>query len=195
MVVLAGWAVACGSSGGTGGGAAPQDYGALEDFTLTDQDGRAFGSAQLRGKPWIANFVFTQCPGVCPTLTAAMRAIQTRLAERHADVRLVTITVDPAHDTPEVLRGYAERYAADTRSWSFLTGERAVVHRVVINGFKQAVGDRAPAAGSPDAYDIMHSMKIVLVDGRGHLRGFFDTDTAGQAELFAALEAIAAEAQ
>lgn len=176
-----------------GGGSAPiEDYGAVSEWALTDQDGRPFGSTQLRGKPYVVTFVFTSCPGVCPTITSTVRNLQTRLRERELDARLVTITVDPDHDTPEVLKAYARRYAADHASWTFVTGEREAIHRLIVREFKQALGDREPTGADPSVYDIMHSMKLVLVDGRGHIRGFYDMDADSLARLLDALQALGA---
>lgn len=181
------WIAACGSAA-----APPEDYGAVSEWTLTDQDGRSFGSAQLRGKPYVVTFVFTSCPGVCPTITSTVRNLQTRLHARELDARLVTITVDPDHDTPEVLKAYARRYAADHATWTFLTGEREAIHRLVVADFKQALGDREPTGSDPSVYDIMHSMKLVLVDGRGHIRGFYDMDADSLARLLDAIAALEA---
>src|SRR5690242_5381640 len=91
-------------------------------FALRDQDGRELGPDALRGKVWIANFMFTSCPDVCPLLTSKMAAVRQRLVADRAAVHYVSFSVDPAHDTPEVLKRYAIEHGADRADWSFLTG-------------------------------------------------------------------------
>ena len=119
----------------TGGSAALPVYGQVPEFTLTERSGRSVTAGDLRGRVWVANFIFTQCPGVCPALSARMAALQQALRARREsgapgnDVRLVSISVDPTRDTPEVLRRYAARFRADPDDWLFLTGSRGAVQR------------------------------------------------------------------
>lgn len=140
----------------------------VPQFLLTDQSGAQFGSAQLAGKVWVANFIFTNCMGPCPRMTGQMRQVQNSLREL-ADVRLVSFTVDPDRDTPEVLRGYAERNKADTSQWVFLTGARETLHELKRYAF--LLGD---VSGQLD-----HSTRFVLVDRRGRMRAFYDTTEDG----------------
>lgn len=143
----------------------------VPDFTLTERSGRPIGRADLMGKVWAANFVFTNCSGPCPTLSLRMRSVQQSvLAEPGlADVRLVTFTLDPASDTVDVLRAYADKHEADPQRWWFVTGadERAM-HELVKTGFLQAVS-RATADGT-----IVHSTYFVLVDRKGRIRAVHD---------------------
>ncbi|AKF10683.1 SCO family protein [Sandaracinus amylolyticus] len=148
----------------------------IAPFELVDQDGRAFGSAQLRGQVWIAGFAFTSCTSICPMLTSQMANLQRRLAERGDDVQLVTITVDPETDTPARMRAYAEQYRADLRSWSFLTGEPQRVRETIEQGFRRPIGARRDVEGG---YDILHSGDLMLVDRDGMLRGIYPTDQDG----------------
>lgn len=150
----------------------------IGEFALTDQDGRAFGSAELRGKVWVADFIFTSCPDICPVMSTQMANLHRRIAD--ADVRFVSITVDPERDTPEVLREYAARFRADSR-WRFLTGEAAVVRRTIEQGFRLPVGDREARPGG--GYDILHGSRFALVDRRGILRGLYETDAEGLERL------------
>jgi protein SCO1/2 len=142
-------------------------YGSLPSFELVNQDTQPFGSAQLAGKIWIADFIFTSCPGPCPIISSRMSELQRPLEK--TDIHLVSFTVDPAVDTPEVLRGYAEKLQAQPKRWDFLTGSRAAIYALARDGFKLAVSDGSDEAGMP-----VHSTRVVLVDRRGTIRGYYD---------------------
>lgn len=93
------------------------------DFTLTDQDGQMVTLSSLQGKIVLLDFIFTRCPGPCPLLSLKFSQLQKQLGDRLGkDVMLVSVTIDPRHDTPEVLKEYAKRYEANTAGWKFLTG-------------------------------------------------------------------------
>lgn len=162
--------------------------GTLPAFTLVDQQGKPFGSDALRGTVWVADFVFTRCPDVCPALTARMRSLQDRLPAGEDGVRLVSISVDPEHDTPAKLAAYAQRFGAG-RGWVFLTGRRDDVAALLRDGFKVAWAD-----GGPPSSPITHSDRFVLVDRDLRIRGYFhgtgedglDALVAGAARLHAA---------
>jgi len=109
---------------------------AVPAFSLVDQNGQTVTNADLRGKIWIADFVFTRCKGPCPLMTARMLEMQKALVKT-PEVKLVSVTVDPAHDTPEVLKAYAEANFADPNRWKFLTGDQAVIEKLVTEGFMQ----------------------------------------------------------
>ena len=142
-------------------------YGSVPEFELINQDGRAFGSAQLRGKIWIADFVYTTCPGPCPMLSSRMSELQKPL--ENTDVHLVSFTVDPAKDTPQVLCGYAEKLQAEPGRWDFLTGPQSTIYNLSRNGFKLAVSDGSDEKGIP-----VHSTRMILVDRHGDIRGYYD---------------------
>ncbi|MFN0130558.1 MAG: FG-GAP-like repeat-containing protein [Verrucomicrobiales bacterium] len=164
----------------------------LPDFTFTAEDGEAFGLADLRGKVWVADFVFTRCASTCPMQTAELATMQELLKSGNDadDFRLVTFTVDPEHDTPEVLAAYAARYGADPERWKFLTASRGEVWSLSANGFKLAVAEDAKNAGMP----ILHSSSFVLVDRGGRVRGIYDgLDADGRAKLMADFGRVAAE--
>lgn len=145
--------------------------GALPAFTLTDQDGRPFGPERMQGRVLLVDFVFTRCPTVCPRLTQRMAAIQPDLQKFHKEVQLVSISVDPAYDTPEVLRAYGEKFGQDTQLWSFLTGPSAEVRRAVEEGFKLGLDGVGEGPANPP--DVIHSEHFVLVDERGEIRGYY----------------------
>ena len=150
-------------------------YSAMPDFALHDQDGRPASLADLRGKVWVADVIFTRCAGQCPIMSAHMKAIQD-LLPASAPVRFVSFTTDPAFDTPPVLKKYAARYGADTR-WSFLTGEKPALRSVLVDGLKLSAQEK-PAADQADANDLfVHSAKFVLIDKQGRIRAWFDGET------------------
>src|SRR6266404_5962542 len=139
-------------------------YGRVPDFTLVNQDGKNFGSADLRGKIWIADFIYTTCPGPCPMISSRMSELQEPL--KNTDVHLVSFSVDPAKDTPQVLRGYAEKLQAEPGRWDFLTGPQSTIYNLSRDGFKLAVGEEK---GVP-----IHSTRMILVDRHGEIRGYYD---------------------
>jgi protein SCO1 len=115
-------------------------YGSVPDFTLIDQNGRPLRKTDLAGKIWVANFIFANCPDECPLMTAEMAKLQADLADV-LELRLVSITVDPEHDTPAVLFQYAERFRADPERWFFLTGDKPAIYRLAREGFRLGVVD------------------------------------------------------
>jgi protein SCO1/2 len=169
--------------------AAVGDFGRVPAFALTDQAGRTLSDRDLRGAPWVANFIFTRCPSACPMLTAKFKALQGELRDLRG-VRYVSISVDPEHDTPAVLAAYARRFSADTRRWTFLTGPLEDIERTVIQGFKVHIGKPEARADHPTLIDIMHGEHLVLVDGTGTIRGYYRAEPAGLHELEAALRAL-----
>lgn len=140
----------------------------IPDFSLTERSGRTVSLGDLRGKVWVADFFYTTCPGPCPMLTSRLSEVhqQTR---GEPDVRLVSISTDPAKDTPEILAQYAQRFHADDH-WLFLTGEKAAIYELANKGFKVSVTDQ----GGTEAEPITHSTKLILVDKNGIVRGFYD---------------------
>ena len=150
----------------------PLVLAALPPFALTRQDGTVFTHDQLKGKVWIADFVFTRCSGPCPMMTNRMSQLEKKLRERNdwGDIHLVTFTVDPTHDTPDVLREYAAAIGADTERWVFLTGDRDRLWQLTKDGFKLPVFENATDPAMP----IAHSQKFVLVDQHSRIRGYYD---------------------
>ena len=152
--------------------ALPQ-LGAVGPFWLTDQDGRSFSEQSLAGKVWVAAFMFTRCPSICPEMTRRMRALQEQAQARDLKLHFVSFSVDPENDTPEVLRRFAAQYGADTRSWSFLTGDNRVIRDAAEHGFKISVDGQAdPGAAN---MGITHGTHLVLLDGAGTIRGYYQS--------------------
>lgn len=149
----------------------PPEFGTLPPFSLTSQDGRAFGSEQLRGQIWAAAFFFTRCPTVCPRLTADMKKVQELAQQEKVALRLVSISVDPEHDTPEVLRRFARERGADLASWTFLTGDPKVIQKTAVEGFKLAL-EGEPDAGA-EHFGLLHGSRLVLVDAELRIRGYY----------------------
>ncbi len=141
------------------------DYGLVPEFTLTAQDGQPFlSSALLGGKIWVADFIYTTCPGPCPRMTSQMREVQDAVLKM-PDVKLVSFTVDPSKDTPPVLADYAKTHGALSGHWYFLTGSPATLQMLDRDAFK---------LGNVDA-TLEHSTRFVLVDRQAHIRGYYDT--------------------
>ena len=147
--------------------------GTLPDFTLTDQSNSDMGLEQLRGRVWIGNFIFTRCLATCPQQTAKLAELQGKLAEHPSwnDVRLVSFSVDPQFDTPDVLADYARKHGAETEQWKFLTGSRDAIWSLSKEGFKLPVGE----APENPAMPIFHSPQFILVDRVGQIRGYYDS--------------------
>lgn len=143
----------------------------LPIFTLTDQTGQPFGTEQLVGKIWIADFIFTRCAGPCPALTAAMAKLQAQLSLLNdgTDVCLVTISVDPDYDQPNVLAEYARSFNANPAQWRFLTGDHDTIWTLIRSGFMQSVEHNMQNSLTP----IAHSPNFVLLDRRGRIRGLY----------------------
>ncbi len=148
--------------------------GALPDFTFTRHDGQPFGSAQLRGRPFIANFIFTRCPTICPAFTRKMVGVQERTTSFGTGLQLVSFSVDPKYDTPERLAEYGQRHGADFTRWSFLTGDYAQLKDTIVHGFKISMG-REAGAPEDDLLSIFHGTHFVLVDRDGQIRGYYDS--------------------
>jgi protein SCO1/2 len=153
------------------GPASLPDYSVVPDFRLTERSGREVARQDLDGQVWVADFIFTRCAGICPAMSENMRKLQGRLPK---EIRLVSFSVDPYNDTPEVLTEYANRYGADPERWWFLTGDPKAIQDLSVGGFKLGLD----ATGGTEAEPITHSSRFVLVDQAGHIRGYYGTEDA-----------------
>ena len=142
----------------------------LPDFALTERSGQPLRLADPAGKVWVADFFYTTCPGPCSMLSSRLSDVQKALGEEPG-ARLVSISVDPEKDTPEVLKIYAEKFKASER-WFFCTGPKDAIYSLARDGFKLPIAD-APAEGGM----IAHSTRLILVDQTGHVRGFYEGGT------------------
>jgi protein SCO1/2 len=147
---------------------------AVPDFTLTERSNREVKLEDLAGRVWIADFIFTRCAGICPAMSSNMSRLQQTLP---AEIRLVSFSVDPSHDTPDVLSDYARRYGADSERWLFLTGDTQSIHRLSIEGFKLAVEE-----GGTRIEPVTHSSRFVLVDREARVRGYYALEDDGAFE-------------
>ena len=125
-----------------------QPFGMVPDFTLTERSGQPLHQQDLLGKVWIAAFIFTRCAEECPLISSRMARLQEVFAAED-DVRLVSITVDPEHDTFDVLARYAQHFGAHPQRWLFLTGDKTAIYRLAREGFRLGVVDpNQPAQSS-----------------------------------------------
>jgi cytochrome oxidase Cu insertion factor (SCO1/SenC/PrrC family) len=146
----------------------------VADFSLTERSGRAVKRDDLLGKVWIASFIFTRCTGPCPQVSAGMARLQDELKLKDdSDLRLVTFTVDPEHDNPDVLKRYAATYQADPERWLFLTGDEKVIYDLSLHSFMEGIGKNSGTAPSPGTA-VTHTTRLSLVDRRGHVRYIYN---------------------
>jgi protein SCO1/2 len=172
----------------------PPVVGQVPPFELVDQNGNSFSFSDLEGRVWVANFIFTSCPSICPLLTRGMAGLQQRYDTYGIDeIKLVSFSVDPENDTPEVLRDYAALHEADPGRWTFLTGEEAEIRELIVNGFKTAMSE--PLTNDAGLIDIMHSGKFVIVDTSGGIRGYYDSDAEGLDEVYHRSRAVLRESR
>ncbi len=157
--------------------------GDVPQFELVSQDGQPFHSQALAGKIWVADFIYTTCPGPCPRMTSQMREVQDAVSKL-PDVRLVSFTVDPAQDTPPVLAAYAKLHGASPAMWYFLTGPVPVLQTLDRDSFK---------LGNIDA-SMQHSTRFALVDQQGRIRGYYDTsESSAIPKVISDIHALARE--
>jgi protein SCO1 len=143
----------------------------VPEFSFVDQNGKPFGTEQLRGQVWVAGVIFTRCTGPCPDMTKKMAEIQHRARNLVPAFHLVTFSADPTHDTPEKLAEYAKSTHASAHMWSFLAAPQAELKRVLEKGMKLGLDDDQPGADLPD---ITHDTHLVLVDQLGRVRRYYD---------------------
>lgn len=173
----------------------PPVLATLPPFSLVERTGDAVTLDSMRGKIWIAAFIFTQCQGPCPTITSQMYLLQQRIMSDPAlgardDIRLVSLSVDPENDTPAALTEYARIAHARPDRWLFLTGTRGDMWSLISNGFKLPVGEDDADPKMP----IFHSQRLALIDRRGRVRGYHEAlDPAAREALWENLKALLAE--
>ena len=136
--------------------------GAIPSFELTDNFGQKFTEENIAGKIWVADLIFTTCAGPCPIMSTEMRSVHKTYLENE-NIRMVTITVNPDYDSPEVLTEYGKRYDADFTKWHFLTGEYENIQNLIGNGFK--MGDIEEI--------VFHSTRFALIDPNMKIRGYY----------------------
>jgi len=152
-------------------------FGAVPEFSLKRESGEPVSKKSLEGGVWVADFIYTGCSEACPLLSMRMSELQKRLEKVLPIPLLVSISVDPETDTPERLSAYAKRYGADPSRWMFLTGDSEVIQKTVTEGFKLS------DVKSKEDGSIFHANKFVLVDRRGRIRGYYESEEAGVKRL------------
>ena len=151
----------------------------VQHFTLTNQIGETFTLDELGGKPWLSNIIFTRCPTVCPKITQTIADLLPNLPK---SLNFVTLTTDPVHDTPEVLKKFAQLNRAETNRWHFLTGNKPTLMRLAVDDLKM-VSQPKPKAHQESPNDLfIHSSLLILVDKKGQVRASFESDSPNLAD-------------
>ena len=145
-------------------------YGLLPNFRLTERSGKEITLDNFRNKVWVADFIFTSCAGICPTMTMTMKELSLNIDT--SKVRLVSFSVDPETDNIEELTKYAEAFEAPKNQWLFLTGQKLKMYSLIKNGFNMPVSEGSLSQEEP----IVHSSKFVLIDKRFYIRGYYDSE-------------------
>lgn len=138
--------------------------GNINNFILYDQNGNEFSEEDLLGNYWISDFIFTTCAGPCPVMSSQFQGFQEKYSD-NSNLKLLSISVNPQYDTPNILQNYGERYSADFKKWNFLTGDVNEIHTLALESFK--VGD----AENP----IFHSAFFILIDDQAQIRGYYNS--------------------
>ena len=146
----------------------------VPDFSLTNLNNKPVSMASLRGQVWVADIIFTRCPGPCAKMTREFAKLQAALSTGGA--RLVTFTSDPDYDTPAKLKDYAAKFGADTNHWWFLTGEKKQIRSLAVNDLKFVVVEKEAKDREVPEDLFIHSTWFVIVDKQGRLRGWTDKD-------------------
>jgi protein SCO1/2 len=167
--------------------------GSVSDFTLTNQLGRVVTQADLHGQIWVADIIFTRCPGACAKMTREMSQLQSTLPPNQP-VKFLSLTADPEYDTPEVLSEYAKKFGAAPDRWQFLTGKKLDLYRLATKGLLLAVDEvKADERTSPNDL-FLHSTQFVVVDKQGRVRGGFDgTEPASRQKIVEAIRTLSRE--
>jgi protein SCO1/2 len=146
-------------------------YHQIPYFEFINQDGKKVTRDDLLGHVYIADFFFATCPTICPKMTTNMSYIQSKFKDNQ-NLRYLSITVNPEHDSVSVLRAYADKVHADTKSWDFVTGNKDSIYEIAFNGFFVSAQRDSIAPGG-----FLHSGMLILVDKNAHIRGYFDGTT------------------
>jgi protein SCO1 len=169
-------------------------FGRLPEFNLVDQSGVQFASTDLAGRVTLLDFVYTHCTDVCPLLSATFQQTQRKLADEKllgSKVMLVSMSVDPLHDTSTVLAEYGHQFKADPSGWKLLTGDWDQIYDVV-TGLKIATRPPRPAPGAPapGGTELAHSSRVVLIDTQEQVRAYLDGVDATADDLLKAVKRL-----
>jgi len=169
-------------------------FGRAPDFQLTDQTGAPFASSSLLGRVTLLDFVYTHCTDACPILSATFQQAQRKLADDKLlgeRVMLVSLSVDPQHDTSSVLAEYGKQFKADAAGWKLLTGDWDQVYDVV-TGLKVATRPPRPVADAPapGGTELTHSTRIILIDAQQQVRAYLEGQDATADDLVKAAKRL-----
>ncbi len=155
-------------------------YKTVPNFSLVERSGRKIGLADLKSKVWVAQFFYTNCRDICPLTVPQMGLLHLEYQkdpEFRADVRFVSITVNPERDTPEALIKFADRFSADPERWFFLTGDRSAIYHLAQEGFGVGIGEEENPPEvkekTGEKKEFFHSARLILVDRKGQIRGYY----------------------
>lgn len=143
-------------------------YHTIPDFSFTNQFGQTITQETLEGKIYVADFFFTSCPTICPKMTGQLARVQEEFM-RDEQVVLLSYTVDPARDTVQKLKKYAEEYNAVPGKWQFLTGDKSAIYEHARKGYYLAAADESVEIEN----DFVHTERMVLVDPDKNIRGYY----------------------
>lgn len=149
----------------------------IPEFSFTNQEGNKVGRKDMEGKVTIVDFFFTSCPSICPKMSSEMERVNDMFRDED-QVQIMSISIDPTYDTPEVLKEYAEKYNAEVGKWNFLTGGVQETYNLAKCGFIIPTID---GLGVPD--DFVHSDKFVLIDELGRIRGYYSGTSREDVDL------------
>lgn len=162
----------------------------IKEFEFTNQNGETVSKEDLEGDFWVADFIFTNCTSACPPMTNNMARLQTMVEEAGLEdqVRFVSFSIDPEHDSPEVLKEFANKFQADFTNWDFLTGyEPQTIKEFALKSFKAPV-EKLPLKDAPEGqpdYDFMHSSRMYIITPEGKaIKGYIGTDINNMEPLF-----------
>lgn len=141
----------------------------VPEFTLTQEDGTPITLADLKGKIWVADLIFTRCEGICPIMSKNFSKLQQALTDK-PEIKLVSFSVDPEHDVPDTLSAYAAKYGADKERWRLVTGARPTIFELAKKGFLLGVDSNSLSAD----HLVTHSEKFVLIDKAGNMRAYYE---------------------
>ena len=157
----------------------------MEPFSYTDQNGQSFGSENLKGKVWIADFIFTNCDTVCPPMTASMAALQKELTNQNLDVVLVSFSVDPTIDTPDVLKKYMGKFTTNSSNWHMLTGyKQAEIEAFAREEFQTLI--QKPSSSD----QVIHSTSFYLINQQGEVVNSYGFQQSHFEEMIAAIKQL-----
>jgi protein SCO1 len=169
-------------------------YGEVRQFTLTNQAGEMVRLQDLKGKVWVADIIFTRCAGPCPKMTDEMRKLQAAFDAKEP-LRLVTLTTDPEHDTPTMMRKYSEKFSAEPNRWFFLSGPKPeILANLAAGSLKMSAVEKEETQQENPNDLFIHTTMFVLVDKAGKIRGYYESLEPGfQSKIQADIKSLLAE--